>query len=99
MVTTADLIDELPKVADPADTPDDGWAYWPENSLLLRRASGGTVIGVTHYLFTWGVLRGVDHLGYRERWCYESLPLAVMAASILTDEGEPVIPFIRKATG
>ena len=93
--TILDLVADLPHVTDPADTPARGWAYWPEASLLLRRAPGGTVIGVTYYLFTWGLLRGVDRIGYRERWCYETLPLAIAYASALEDEGEPA-GFIRK---
>jgi len=77
------------------EVPESGWAYWLTEDLLLRRTPSGTIIGVGQYLFTWGVLRGVDEFGYSERWCYPNLPAALVNAAALDDESEPV-DFIRK---
>lgn len=72
------------------DVPPEGWAYWREEKILLRRVDRGPVIvGVRPFLFTWGVMRHVDAYGYKERWCFETVAEAIAAASILGVRGEP----------
>ena len=92
---------ESPLVAchGPEDVPIEGWGYWREASLLLRRVEGGPVlVGVAPFLFTWGVVRHVDAIGYRERWCFHDVNTAIAAATVLGVDDEPE-GFIRKATG
>jgi hypothetical protein len=81
----------------PDDCPSEGWAICVEERGLLRRTPSGTIVGVFPFLYTWGLCRGVDDSGYRERWCYHSLAEAVANAAMLRDDDEPV-GFIRKAT-
>lgn len=78
------------------DVTTEGWFIW--NEILVRRTDDDVVIGVQHYIYTWGVLRHVDDFGYAERWCYHTLPEAVVAATLMESTGEPE-GFIRKACG
>ena len=73
--------------------PDEKWHVWQE--YLIRRTEDGVLIGVAHYLYTWGVIRGINEWGYSERWCYHSLPEAIIQATVLTSTSEPT-DFIRK---
>ena len=86
-----------PAVENLDDVPAGGnWHLWEE--LLVRRTDDGVLIGVAHYLYTWGVLRNVDWCGYSERWCYHSLAEAIVHATAMQSTGEPT-DFIRKACG
>lgn len=39
-------------------------------------------VGITPFVFTWGILGGLHEYGYSDRWCYESYGEAKRALDI-----------------
>lgn len=81
-------------LVDPASLTDE-WQEYPQGSGqygLVRRLDEDRYVGVIPFLFTWGVVVGrlgdVNHF-YDDRWCYDDLNTAVLAATVWEGKGEP----------
>jgi hypothetical protein len=53
------------------------------------------VCGLNLFLFTVGVIVGIDELGYAGQYCYENLAEATIALDEWTGEGDPPGPWIK----
>jgi hypothetical protein len=38
----------------------------------LREIPGRGICGILKYIFTWGIVYGIDEWGYQGRWCYDN---------------------------
>ena len=50
----------------------------------------GTICGLHRFLFTWGLIIGIDPSGYADRYCYHSFAAAAAALAAWDGEGEPI---------
>lgn len=46
--------------------------------ILLREIEGRGICGVYRFVFTIGIVWGINETEYRGRWCYDSLMEAVV---------------------
>jgi hypothetical protein len=64
--------------------------YLAETGILhVRKLPTGELAGVQRMMFTWGLMVGLDHAGYRTRFCYESCADAVAALESWDGSGWP----------
>jgi len=67
--------------------------FWPAGQAWARRLPGDDdrYVAVVPKLYTWALIVGTvnDESGFRDRWCYEGLLSAVLAASVWDGRGEP----------
>lgn len=49
----------------------------------------GTVCGLHRFIYTWGLMIGLDLYGYADRYCYASLEAAQAALKAWNGDGEP----------
>lgn len=56
-----------------------------------RQLTTGEWIALYPFIFTWGLVKGIDDIGYKERWCYgrEHLNDALKAVVNWDGEGDP----------
>jgi hypothetical protein len=57
--------------------------------LFPRQVADGEWIALFRFVFTWGLVKGLDDVGYNERWCYSSLNDALVAVANWDGEGDP----------
>jgi hypothetical protein len=57
--------------------------------LYLREIPGRGYCAIHRYLFTTGILYGLDFLGLQGRFCYETTLEAYLALELWTGEGDP----------
>ena len=69
---------------------------WASEYSHLRRLSTGEWVGVQRFLFTWGLMVGLDERGYRTRFCYEHPQDAVWAAQHWDGSGDPPGPWVKE---
>jgi len=55
----------------------------------LRKIPGRGLCGIFRFMFTFGVLHGLDGFGYAGRWCYGSEVEALYALNTWLGEGDP----------
>jgi hypothetical protein len=67
-----------------------------EGYLLLKEIPGVGICGVRRFLFTWGLMVGLDRWGYSHRYCYESGPEAAKALGAWDGKGDPEGPWIKR---
>lgn len=60
-----------------------------EKYLHLRDVEGRGVCGVMKFMFTYGLVYGIDMMGYKGRWCFGSEIEAVYALDTWTGIGDP----------
>jgi hypothetical protein len=57
----------------------------------------GEIIAVYQYIFTWGIVCGLDDVGYKYRYCYESFGEAAQALALwITEGGERPHGYIKR---
>lgn len=62
----------------------------------IRRLPSGQLLGVQRQLFTTGLFVGLDRVGYRRRFCYESAAEAVHACVTWDGTGDPPGNWIKE---
>jgi hypothetical protein len=65
-------------------------------TLGLRTLPNHDVVGVRRFMFTWGLLVGIDGSGYRLRYCYEHQRDALNALMAWDGVGDPPGPWVKK---
>jgi hypothetical protein len=55
----------------------------------MKEVPGRGVCGVMKFMFTYGLVYGIDMMGYKGRWCFGSELEAVYALEIWTGAGDP----------
>jgi len=66
-----------------------------EGYVDLREVPGRGICGVKRFLFTYGLIYGMDSMGYKGRWCYDSGVKAVLALQLWNGEGDPAFDWIK----
>ncbi len=56
----------------------------------------GETAAVQRFMFTVGVVTGIDEFGYRCRWCYDNYRMASLALSRWDGKGDPPGPWIKQ---
>jgi hypothetical protein len=64
--------------------------------LAPRRLPDQRWIAVQRFLFTWGLMVGLDDCGYVTRFCYAKLHDALAAAVLWDGTGDPPGPWIKE---
>lgn len=54
-----------------------------------RQLASGEWIALCPFIFTWGLVKGLDDIGYKERWCYGNINDALKAVANWDGEGDP----------
>jgi len=54
-----------------------------------RQLPNGQWIALQRFLFTWAVVKGIDPIGYEQRWCYGAYNDALIAVANWDGEGDP----------
>lgn len=62
----------------------------------IKRLDTGELAGVMDYVFTAGIVVGLDPVGWRTRYCYESRPIAEAALEAWDGHGDPPGPWIKQ---
>jgi len=64
--------------------------------IAWREMPDGTVNGVMKFLFTYGLMIGLDIVGYQRRYCYSNIGDAMLALANWDGEGDPPGPWIKE---
>ena len=62
----------------------------------VRQMENGEWIGVSRFIYTYGLCIGLDQFGYARRYCYEFSIHAIIAAKEYKGEGDPSGPWIKQ---
>lgn len=62
----------------------------------VRQLPTGEWIGVFPFIYTTGLVVGLNSIGYRTRFCYEHLDDAIAASVIYDGTGDPSGPWIKE---
>lgn len=62
----------------------------------LRQLATGEIAGLRQFLFTSGVVVGLDAAGYRTRYCFERHADALAALQAWDGHGDPGGPWIKR---
>lgn len=62
----------------------------------LRVLPTGEVAGLRNFLFTFGLVVGLDRAGYRTRYCFEHRADALSALEGWDGQGDPAGPWIKR---
>lgn len=71
------------------------WSLWtaqdPIHSPLIRKLDDRRYVAIIPFIYTWGLVWGyLDEANtYEDRWCYETLPEALLAAEAWEGTGDP----------
>lgn len=68
-----------------ADLP----AYATEDYVKVRELPDGRVIGITRLMFHWTLHIDIDDVGYADKYCYQTLQLALNALDTWDGNGDP----------
>lgn len=66
-----------------------------EGYFDLKEVPGRGICGLRKFMFTWGLLWGLDESGYRGRWCYDNLAEPITALRIWDGIGDPKYKWIK----
>jgi hypothetical protein len=66
-----------------------------EGYLYLKEVPGRGVCGIYRFLFTYGLVYGMDSMGYKGRWCYDNLVTAILALNEWDGVGDPAYNWIK----
>jgi hypothetical protein len=67
-----------------------------EGMKYLRKLPTGEWVGLRDFMFTTGLLVGVDMTGYRTRYCYAKEDDALQALLLWDGTGDPEGPWIKE---
>lgn len=70
-------------------------AFLAANGYTHLREIDGQVCGIQKYIFTWGLVVGLNMASYERRYCYEHEQDALEALSAWNGEGHPSGPWIK----
>jgi hypothetical protein len=62
--------------------------------IAVRKREDGIWMGVSRFLFTWGLSYGLDETGRQGRYCYHSIADAIFACLQWDGRGDPPGPWI-----
>ena len=62
----------------------------------VKQLTTGELAGVSDYMFTAGLVVGLDATGWRTRYCYATRPLAESALAAWDGNGDPPGPWIKQ---
>lgn len=60
-----------------------------EGYYEFREIPGHGLCALSDFIFTTGLVVGLDHSGYRGRWCYQSKEEAEIALKYWDGQGDP----------
>lgn len=63
---------------------------------VFRRLDNGEVAGISQFIYTFGLVLGLDETGYRTRFCYPDFASALQALLIWDGFGDPPGPWIKE---
>jgi hypothetical protein len=66
-----------------------------EGYLHLKEVPNRGLCGIRRFLFTYGLVYGIDSMGYKGRWCYDNLVTAFIALEQWSGEGDPAFDWIK----
>lgn len=66
-----------------------------EGYARLKEIPGQGVCGIFKFIFTYGLVIGIDSTGYRGRYCYNSFVEASMALELWDGQGDPPLNWIK----
>lgn len=61
----------------------------------LRVVPGKGIAGLLRFAYTYGLVYGLDEVGYRGRYCFEHRADALAALESWSGEGDPTGPWIK----
>lgn len=64
-----------------------------------RRLPNGEWIALYRFLFTWGIILGLDEIGYKRRFCYKNINDALNAVANWNGENDPPGDWIVEKPG
>lgn len=64
--------------------------------LMPRRLPDGRWVAVQRFMFTWGLMVGLDECGYQTRFCYAQSMDAVHACQYWDGTDDPPGPWIKE---
>jgi hypothetical protein len=67
--------------------------------LYPRQLADGTWIALAKMMYTVGLVVGIDRVGYRKRFCYETATAAVLAVTAWNGQGDPPGMWIKEKPG
>lgn len=60
-----------------------------EGYMAIMEVEGRGVCAIQKFLFTYGLVFGIDSTGYKGRYCYRSLEEATVALAMWKGTGDP----------
>lgn len=81
-----------PDLRENTDRPDEDWRRYYTS---VRRLPSGELAGLSKMVYTTGLVVGLDHAGYRGRYCYASASEAEAALAAWNGKGDPSGPWIK----
>lgn len=66
-----------------------------EGFTQLREVEGRGICGIMRFMFTIGLVYGLDTTGYRGRWCYDNVIEPTAALSIWDGKDDPIGNWIK----
>jgi hypothetical protein len=69
--------------------------FWREDYEAMRLVPGHGECGLRQFLFSCAIVTGLDAIGYKGRYCYESRADALAALEAWRDRGDPPGPWIK----
>lgn len=70
-----------------------------EGYLDIREIPGKGLCALKPFMFTWGLMVGLNRIGYDYRYCYQNLADALRALQKWDGEGDPPGPWIKRKGG
>jgi hypothetical protein len=68
---------------------------WKKDYGDPREVPGHGMCGLHEYVYTWGLVTGLNDTGYSGRYCYEMCADAAEALRTWTGEGDPTGPWLK----
>lgn len=66
-----------------------------EGFTQLREVEGRGICGIMRFMFTVGLVYGLDTTGYKGRWCYDNAIEPIAALSIWDGKDDPIGNWIK----
>lgn len=66
-----------------------------EGYFNVVEIEGRGICAVQKYLFTFGIVYGIDLIGYEGRWCYADYRVAILALSQWDGKNDPPYNWIK----
>ena len=74
-----------------SETQARAFGYWP-----VKQMANGELAGIQDYMFTAGVVIGIDPVGWRTRFCYETRAEAEQTLAAWDGNGDPPGNWIKQ---